>query len=114
MVTSTKSGLQRPWVEFVLGIGMIIKGIDRALPKMSLGERNKIRITPTYAYGINDLLKFFFIFFYLFLFLILFSKGPTGLPPHIPPDSKMQKFLWSSQKIIPMVILGDKVCFLIF
>ena len=63
MVTSTKSGLQRPWVEFVLGIGMIIKGIDRALPKMSLGERNKIRITPTYAYGINDLLKFFFIFF---------------------------------------------------
>ena len=36
------------------------------------------------------------------------------VPAHIPPDSKMQKFLWSSQKIIPMVILGDKVCFLIF
>mmetsp|Transcript_923 Transcript_923/g.920 ORF Transcript_923/g.920 Transcript_923/m.920 type:complete len:505 (-) Transcript_923:48-1562(-) len=65
MITSTKTGLQRPWVEFVLGIGMIIKGIDRALPKMSIGERNKIRVTPTYAYG------------------------PTGLPPHIPPDSKM-------------------------
>jgi FKBP-type peptidyl-prolyl cis-trans isomerase len=51
MVTSTKSGLQRPWVEFVLGVGMIIKGMDRAIPRMSLGERSKIRVTPTYAYG---------------------------------------------------------------
>ena len=51
MVTSTKSGMQRPWVEFVLGVGMTIKGFDRAIPKMSIGERSKIRVTPTYAYG---------------------------------------------------------------
>lgn len=55
MVTSTKSGLQRPWVEFVLGVGMIIKGVDRAILRMSLGERSKIRVTPTYAYGISPL-----------------------------------------------------------
>jgi WASH complex subunit 7 len=30
------------------------------------------------------------------------------VPPRIPPDSKMQKFLWSSQKIVPMVVVGDK------
>jgi FKBP-type peptidyl-prolyl cis-trans isomerase len=51
MVTSTKTGMQRQNVEFVIGVGMIIKGFDRAIPKMCTGERSKIRCTPTYAYG---------------------------------------------------------------
>ena len=65
MVTSTKTGLQRPWVEFVVGNESLIKGFDRALPQMSYGERSKLYFTPTYAYG------------------------PEGLPPIIPPDSHM-------------------------
>ena len=31
------------------------------------------------------------------------------VPPIVPPDAKMQKFLWSVQKTLPMVVLGDKV-----
>mmetsp|Transcript_17203 Transcript_17203/g.28787 ORF Transcript_17203/g.28787 Transcript_17203/m.28787 type:complete len:519 (-) Transcript_17203:140-1696(-) len=65
MVTSTKTGLQRPWVEFIIGNESLVKGFDRAMPKMSYGERAKLYFTPTYAYG------------------------PEGLPPIIPPDSHM-------------------------
>lgn len=51
-VLTTKNGLDRQrGIEFVLGINQIIKGIDRALPRMSLGERSKITIQPEYAYG---------------------------------------------------------------
>jgi hypothetical protein len=65
MVTSTKTGLQRPWVEFIIGNESLIKGFDRAMPKMSYGERSLLFFTPTYAYG------------------------PEGLPPIIPPDAHM-------------------------
>lgn len=46
---STKNVLGRPWVEFVLGIEQVIKGFDRALPLMSVGERSTIIVTPEYA-----------------------------------------------------------------
>lgn len=46
---STKNVLGRPWVEFVLGIDQVIKGFDRALPLMSVGERSTIVISPEYA-----------------------------------------------------------------
>ena len=85
MVTSTKTGMQRPWVEFVIGNESLIKGFDRALPKMSYGERSKLYFTPTYAYG------------------------PEGLPPIIPPDSHMMfdvtvlGFRQRNQWIKPMI-----------
>lgn len=31
------------------------------------------------------------------------------VPPIVPPEPKMQKFLWSVQKTLPMVVLADKV-----
>jgi hypothetical protein len=46
---STKNVLGRPWVEFVLGIDQVIKGFDRALPMMSVGERSLITVTPEYG-----------------------------------------------------------------
>ena len=46
---STKNVLERPWVEFVLGIDHVIKGFDRALPQMSVGERSKLIFTPEYG-----------------------------------------------------------------
>lgn len=46
---STKHILGRPWVEFVLGINQVIKGFDRALPLMSVGERCKMTFTPEYG-----------------------------------------------------------------
>jgi FKBP-type peptidyl-prolyl cis-trans isomerase len=46
---STKNVAQTPWMEFVLGIDQVIKGFDRALPLMSVGERSRIIITPDYA-----------------------------------------------------------------
>jgi FKBP-type peptidyl-prolyl cis-trans isomerase 2 len=46
---STKNVLERPWVEFVLGIDQVIKGFDRALPLMCIGERSKLIFTPEYG-----------------------------------------------------------------
>jgi FKBP-type peptidyl-prolyl cis-trans isomerase len=48
-VMSTKHTLERPWVEFVLGVDQVIKGFDRALPMMSVGERSKIIMSPEYG-----------------------------------------------------------------
>ena len=46
-------------VEFALGFNQIIKGIDRALPQMSIGERAKIFVSPEYACkSLNDLIRF--------------------------------------------------------
>jgi FK506-binding protein 1 len=50
-IGSTKASMQRPSIEFVLGTQHIIKGIDRALPMMSIGERSKISVSAEYAYG---------------------------------------------------------------
>lgn len=63
LLMSTKNSLDRSWVEFVLGIGQVITGFDRALPKMSVGERSKHSFSPQYAYG------------------------KEGLFPHIPPNA---------------------------
>lgn len=49
VVMSTKNVLGRPWVEFVLGIDQVIKGFDRALPLMSVGERSTIIMSSEYA-----------------------------------------------------------------
>lgn len=65
VVMSTKHVLGRPWVEFVLGIDQIIKGIDRALPQMCIGERSNVIVTPEYSYGAE------------------------GLPPLIPPNTSL-------------------------
>lgn len=63
ILTSTKNGMQRGSIEFVLGIGQLIKGFDRAITQMTVGERSKVTISPEYAYKAE------------------------GLPPHIPPNS---------------------------
>ena len=55
--------MQRASVEFVLGIGQVIKGFDRAVPQMTVGERSKVTISPEYAYKAE------------------------GLFPHIPPNA---------------------------
>ena len=51
--------------EFVLGVGHVIRGIDRAVLQMSYGERANITVSPLYAYA--DL----------------------GMPPLIPPDAPL-------------------------
>lgn len=65
LVTSTKNGMGKVSVEFVLGIGQVIKGFDRAVTRMSIGERSKVSMTPDYAYG------------------------KDGLFPYIPADSEV-------------------------
>ena len=65
LVTSTKNGYGKPSVEFVLGVDQIVKGFDRALTRMSVGERSRINMTAEYAYG------------------------KDGLWPHVPPDSEI-------------------------
>ena len=65
VVTSTKNGIGKASVEFVLGVDQVIKGFDKALGKMSVGERSNITITAQYAYGTE------------------------GLFPHIPPNAEI-------------------------
>ncbi|KAG0123306.1 hypothetical protein HOY82DRAFT_495303 [Tuber indicum] len=36
-----------------IGVGRVIKGWDEAVPRMSLGERATLTITPDYGYGAN-------------------------------------------------------------
>ena len=55
---STKNVLGRPWVEFVLGIDQVIKGFDRALPLMSVGERSTIIMSSEYACKLPNLCYF--------------------------------------------------------
>lgn len=64
IVSSTRNAMGFRYIEVVLGVGMLCKGFDRALPKMSVGERSKISLTASYGY-------------------------PLGLPPHIPPDCEL-------------------------
>lgn len=65
LVTSTKNGYGKISVEFVLGINQIVKGFDRAVTRMSIGERSRVSVTADYGYG------------------------KDGLFPHIPPDSEL-------------------------
>jgi len=65
VITSTKNGIGKASVEFVLGVDQVIKGFDKALAKMSVGERSNITITAQYAYGYD------------------------GLFPHIPTDAEI-------------------------
>jgi hypothetical protein len=41
--------------EFILGIGQVIRGWDRAIPKMSFGERSMLTLKAKYAYGSQGL-----------------------------------------------------------
>jgi len=55
-VLSSKHSIGRlDGVEFVLGLNQVVKGIDRAMPRMSIGEKSKITITPEYGYGKDGL-----------------------------------------------------------
>ncbi|MDA5095506.1 peptidylprolyl isomerase [Aliiroseovarius sp. KMU-50] len=38
-------------LEFAVGSGMIIPGLDKALPGMTVGEKKKVTIAPEEAYG---------------------------------------------------------------
>ncbi|MBT2130374.1 FKBP-type peptidyl-prolyl cis-trans isomerase [Aliiroseovarius lamellibrachiae] len=41
-------------LEFTVGSGMIIPGLDKALPGMSVGEKKKVTIAPEEAYGASQ------------------------------------------------------------
>ncbi|ORY22763.1 hypothetical protein BCR39DRAFT_550884 [Naematelia encephala] len=49
-----------------IGVGRVIRGWDEGVPKLSLGEKANLTITPDYGYG------------------------PRGFPPVIPPNSTLK------------------------
>ncbi len=65
VVCSSKNAMGFRYVEFVVGMKQLVKGIDRALPKMSVGGRYRVSFTPSYGYG------------------------EEGVPPQIPPNAEM-------------------------
>ena len=65
IISSSKNAMGFQYVTFVLGIGQMCKGIDRALYQMSVGGRYRVYLTAQYCYG------------------------DDGLAPHIPPHSEV-------------------------
>lgn len=41
-------------LEFVCGVGMMIKGFDKAVVDMEVGEKKKVHLMPEEAYGLAD------------------------------------------------------------
>lgn len=64
VIENSRKNRRRP-LEFVVGEGQVVKGIDRAVLTMLYGERARVTITAAYAYGDN------------------------GHPPTIPPRSPL-------------------------
>ena len=48
---SSKNAMGYRYVEFVCGIGQVVKGIDRAITKCSVGGRYRVYFTAKYGYG---------------------------------------------------------------
>jgi len=65
VVSSSKNAMGFQYVDFVLGINQLCKGVDRALYRMSVGGRYRVFLTAQYSYG------------------------DDGFPPHIPPHSEV-------------------------
>lgn len=63
-IENSRKFRRRP-LEFVVGSGQVVKGIDRSVKTMLYGERAKLFITAVYAYG------------------------DTGYPPLIPPGAAL-------------------------
>ncbi|CAM9292143.1 unnamed protein product, partial [Laminaria digitata] len=61
---SSRKNRRRP-LEFVVGGGQVVKGIDRAIRTMLFGERARVSVTALYGYGYE------------------------GHPPIIPPDAAL-------------------------
>lgn len=64
VIESSRKNRRRP-LEFVIGAGQVVKGIDRAIRTMLLGERARVSVTAAYGYG------------------------DDGHPPTIPPDAAL-------------------------
>jgi FK506-binding protein 1 len=64
VIESSRKMRHRPF-EFVVGIGQVVRGWDVAIRKFSFGERSKVTVTSSYAYGIK------------------------GYPPTIPPNAAL-------------------------
>ncbi|CAM9301234.1 unnamed protein product, partial [Scytosiphon promiscuus] len=64
VVENSRKNRRRP-LEFVVGAGHVVKGIDRSIRQMLYGERARVLVTAFYAYG------------------------DRGHPPLIPPDSAL-------------------------
>ena len=64
VIESSRKNRRRP-LEFVVGAGQVVKGIDRAIRTMLFGERARVSVTAAYGYG------------------------DEGHPPTIPPDAAL-------------------------
>ena len=64
VVENSRKNRRRP-LEFVVGAGQVVKGIDRVVRTMLLGERARVSVTAAYGYGYE------------------------GHPPIIPPDAAL-------------------------
>lgn len=64
IIESSRRNRRRP-LEFVVGAGQVVKGIDRSIRQMLFGERARVFVTPLYAYG------------------------ERGHPPTIPPNAAL-------------------------
>lgn len=100
ILTSSKNGMQRASVEFVLGIGQVIKGFDRAIPQMTIGERSKVTISPEYAYKSEGLFPFIPSNSFLRFDLTILGFRPRAIwiKPLIQVPGLSEKPYWDSKR----------------
>jgi len=92
--------MQRASVEFVLGIGQVIKGFDRAIPQMTIGERSKVTISPEYAYKSEGLFPFIPSNSFLRFDLTILGFRPRAIwiKPLIQVPGLSEKPYWDSKR----------------
>jgi FK506-binding protein 1 len=66
VICSSKNAMGYRYIEFVCGLDQMVKGIDRAITKCSVGGRYRIYFTAEYGYG------------------------DEGLPPSVPPAAELK------------------------
>lgn len=81
-------------LEFTVGSGQIIPGLDKALPGMTVGEKKTVEIEPTEAYGESqaDAIQ-----------AIPRSNVPAEIPLEVGLQLQMQS---PSGQVVPVTVVG--------
>lgn len=90
--TKFDSSEGREPLEFTLGSGQIIPGLDNAIPGMSAGDSKTVTVAPEDAYGVHDASR-------------VQTVGRDAIPDHIPTEPGTQLQVQSPDgQTIPVLV----------
>lgn len=90
--TKFDSSEGREPLEFTLGSGQIIPGLDNAIPGMAAGDSKTVTVAPEDAYGVHDASR-------------VQTVGRDAIPDHIPTEPGTQLQVQSPDgQTIPVLV----------